>query len=251
MNEPEKLAAYAYMFGGDWTRIAKAEKDGLVPEQIQITEPYITCLDDDYPGQLRSLRYPPWVIFYRGDISLLKRRMISIIGSRDLKPYGEACTRWCADLLKQDFVLVSGLAKGADGLVHRCALQGGATIGIIGSGFSKTYPFSNRDLYYRMEQKHLILSEYPYHAGIRKHHFPWRNRLIAALGEALIVTQAKERSGTMLTVSEAASLGRDIYAVPWPLHDPAGSGCNRLIAEGAFILHEEGQLKDLAVNTNS
>lgn len=245
MNEREKLAAYAYMFDGDWARIADAEKNHLTPDPITIKENYITCLDEDYPGQLRGLRYPPWVVFYRGDISLLKRRMISIIGSRDLQPYGAACTRWCADLLKKDFVLVSGLARGADGLVHRCALDGGATIGIIGSGFSRIYPSCNMDLYYRMERDHLILSEYPYHTGIRKHHFPWRNRLIAALGEALIVTQAEIRSGTMLTVNEAAALSRDIYAVPWPLFDSYGAGCNRLIAEGAMILHEEGQLKDL------
>ena len=223
MTEREKLAAYAWMFSGDWTRIAEAEKNHLVPDAVRITEQYITCLDEDYPRQFCALRYPPWVIFYRGDLSLLKRRMISIVGSRDLQPYGAYGTRWCADLLKQEFVLVSGLAKGADGLVHRRALEGGKTIGIIGSGFSRRYPYCNKDLYQTME--------------------------IAALGEALIVTQARIRSGTMLTVNEAASLAKDIYVLPWQIHDPWGEGCSKLISEGAMILWQEEQLKDIMRNS--
>lgn len=249
MTEREKLAAYAWMFSGDWTRIAEAEKNHLVPDAVRITEQYITCLDEDYPKQFRALRYPPWVIFYRGDLSLLKRRMISIVGSRDLQPYGAYGTCWCADLLKREFVLVSGLAKGADGLVHRRALEGGKTIGIIGSGFSRRYPYCNKDLYQIMEQDHLVLSEYPFHTGIRRHHFAWRNRLIAALGEALIVTQARIRSGTMLTVNEAASLAKDIYVLPWQIHDPWGEGCSKLISEGAMILWQEEQLKDIMRNS--
>ena len=250
MEERLKLALYAYMYDGDWPRIAAARKAGITPVMREIRENYITCLDEDYPRQLRALRYPPWVVFYRGDLSLLKKRMISIVGSRDMQPYGEACTRMCASLLKEQFVLVSGLARGTDSLVHRCAMAGGHTVGVIGSGFSHVYPSENRDLYRSMQQHDLILSEYPYPTGVRKHHFPWRNRLIAALGEVLIVTQAAVKSGTMLTVNEAISLNRDVYAVPWPLMDPHGFGCNKLISEGAMILYDPEQLRDIMRNNS-
>lgn len=250
MMDRERLARYSCMYEGDWTRIARAVEAGTEPADMIVRENYITCLDEEYPEQLRALRHPPWVIFFRGDISLLRRRMIAVIGSRQLEPYGEMCTRMCTDLLKQEFVIVSGLARGADGLAHRCAMQGGHTIGIIGSGFSVCYPACNRSLYKKMEQTDLILSEYPYHTGVRRHHFPWRNRLIAALGEALIVTQARQRSGTMLTVNEANALSRDVYVIPWPLLKEEGRGCNQLISEGAMILHDPDQLKDIMRKNN-
>ena len=243
MLKREDIAYYAYRYNGDWDAIAKAVSRNETPVLQDIHEPYITLLDENYPACLKQLQYPPWILFYRGDVSLLNKPMTTIIGSRTLTPYGACMTVNCASILKERYVLVSGLAKGADALVHRTAFAGGHTIGVIGSGFSRCYPPVNRPLYTEMAANHLILSEYPYPCGVRKEHFPWRNRILAALGSSLIVTQAALHSGTMITVSEALQLGRDIYCFPWPYEDACGAGCDRLIEEGAMVLYTEEQIR--------
>jgi DNA processing protein len=243
--ERETLAAYAYQYQGAWDMIARAVVSKQAPVSAVIRERYITILDAQYPSCLRQLASPPWVLFYQGNIGLLEEPMITIVGSRDLSPYGEHLTALAADELKKRFVLVSGLAKGADAIVHRQALEGGRTIGIIGSGLGTRYPKENRDLYEAMASEGLILSEYPYHCGVKKENFPWRNRIIAALGQACIVTAAKQRSGTMITVNEALAVNRDIYTFPYPFNDEAGRGCDILISEGANILYTLSQLKEI------
>ncbi|MBR4445293.1 MAG: DNA-protecting protein DprA [Solobacterium sp.] len=245
MLKREDIACYAYRYEGNWNRIEQAVNTNEPPLSYDIRERYITVLDDLYPDCLRQLQNPPWILFYRGNIALLKEPMVTIVGSRSLTQYGTWLTKRCADILKERYVLVSGLAKGADACVHQCALSHGHTIGVIGSGFSRTYPSVNRDLYAAMARDHLILSEYPYPAGVRKEHFPWRNRILAALGSRLIVTQAALHSGTMITVNEALQLGRDIYCFPWPYEDACGAGCDRLIQEGAMVLYKEEQIRAL------
>ena len=245
MDKREMIAAYAYRYDGSWQKIARAFAEKEVISPYPVRENYITYFDDNYPVQLRALRFPPWILFYQGNISLLKQPMITIVGSRELDGYGEKVTMLAANEMKKRFVLVSGLAKGADRIVHECALEDGHSIGVIGSGFSVRYPACNRYLYDTMTRRDLILSEYPFHTGVRKEHFPWRNRILAALGESLIVTAAKEKSGTMITVNEALSLSRDIYTFPYPYADEAGSGCNHLIADGAGIIYSLQQLEEI------
>jgi DNA processing protein len=245
MNNRETLAAYAYMYGGNWLQIERAVKEEKRPEHVQITDPYITILDEQYPQCLLDLKCPPWVLFYQGDIELLQKPKITIVGSREMNDYGKYVTILSADILKQKYVLVSGLAKGVDGCVHRCAVSGGSTIGVIGGGLGTCYPACNRDLYRIMRKDHLILSEYPHDEGVRRYYFPWRNRILAALGQAVIVTQARLNSGTMATVNEALEIDRDVYCFPHPFHDPEGRGCNRLIAEGAMIVYDAEQLTDM------
>lgn len=243
--ERETLAAYAYQYHGAWDLIARAVVSAEQPRKPGIRERYITILDAEYPDCLRQLACPPWVLFYQGNIRLLEEPMITIVGSRDLSVYGEYLTALAADELKKRFVLVSGLAKGADAIVHKRALEGGHTIGVIGSGLGTRYPKENHDLYEAMAKNDLILSEYPFFTGVRKENFPWRNRIIAALGQACIVTAAKQRSGTMITVNEALAVSRDIYTFPYPFNDEAGRGCDILIAEGANILYTSSQLHEI------
>ena len=209
-------------------------------------ENYITIADEEYPECLRKLRFPPWVLFYQGDISLLKQPMITIVGSRDLCEYGRQMSEMTASILQEKYVIVSGLARGVDAVVAETTLAlGGKTIAVIGSGLGTHYPYENENLYQKIGEKGLILSEYPFPTGVRKHHFPWRNRILAGLGESLIVTQAQEHSGTMITVNEALNLSKDVYCIPYPMDDIHGSGCNRLIEEGAGIIYSRTQLKDL------
>lgn len=245
MINSEYLADLAYVYGGEWPRIARAIEKKEQPLHTKKYESYITICDEDYPEVLKKLRYPPWVLFYAGNIELLKEPMMTIVGSRNLTDYGKRMTCMVSSILKKKYVLVSGLAKGADALVHEEALHGGKTIAVIGNGLGTHYPSENDVLYQKIADTGLILSEYPFHSPPYRHHFPWRNRILACLGESTVVTQAKEHSGTMITVNEALNLGKDIYCVPYPLEDENGTGCNRLIEEGAGMLYTKEQLYDL------
>ncbi|MBQ1826436.1 MAG: DNA-processing protein DprA [Erysipelotrichaceae bacterium] len=229
----ENLIRLAIKHEGDYFRIRKAlerkeETDGGIPLQQALT-----ILDEEYPKKLLELKYPPYVLFYEGDIRLLKEKMISIVGSRESCSYGEWITREIIKSLRYDYAIVSGMAKGIDTIAHSSSRK---TIGILGNGLDVIYPKVNEQLYGYMKKYQLLLSEYPYGVKPLKEHFPFRNRIIAALGEAVIVTQAKEKSGTMLTVNEALAINKGVYAVPYNIDDENGSGCNQLIQQGANVI---------------
>ena len=192
--------------------------------------------DDDYPIQLKELRFPPWILFYEGNISYLKYSCVSIVGSRTALTYGSEITQMIVKKFAKDYVFVSGLAKGIDAVVHGTAIEVGKTVGVLGCGLDVVYPKCNDYLYKEMRKNHLIITEYPRFVKPEKHFFPWRNRLIAALGKVLIVTQARIKSGTMLTVNEAINLSKEICCVPYPLGEIEGEGCNLLIQQGAQII---------------
>ena len=196
----------------------------------------ITILDEDYPKLLLDLQQPPLVLFYKGNRSLLKNPKISIVGSRIISDYGMRVTKELTNCLKYKYTIVSGLAKGVDQYSHYYALNQGNTIGVLGCGIDYIYPQSNQYLFDIMSKNQLIISEFPGMVKPLKHHFPWRNRIIAGLSDKLIVTQAKLASGTMLTVNEALKINRDIYTIPYQIDDPNGTGCNALIQEGANII---------------
>lgn len=139
-------------------------------------------------------------------------------------------------------VIVSGMAKGIDAQAHYSSLTG-KTVGVLGCGMNVHYPTCNEQLYQQMKKRHCLISEYPPDTPPLKHHFPWRNRIIAALADKVAVPQAKCRSGTMVTVNYAMEMGKDIYCVPYPLWDLEGDGCNELIYNGAIPLIHFDDLK--------
>lgn len=242
----DTLAQYSYKYEGSWHKIAKAIKDNEEVVPVVIKENYITFLDKDYPERLRSLRYPPWVLFYKGDISLINNPMVAVIGAREIGTYGYNSTKKIVNEIPRRYSIVSGLARGTDGVAHACSLaMGRKTIGVIGSGLKWYYPRENKGIYLQMEKDGLILSEYPSDVGVKNYHFPWRNRIIAALSDKVIVTAAKKRSGTMITVNEAISLGKEIWCVPYPLDDVFGEGCNSLIQLGAHIITDMDDIRCL------
>lgn len=245
MEKRNILAAYSLKYEGDWGLIRRAVAGEEEPDNFHCPDSFITVLDEIYPACLKQLKYPPWVLWYQGDIRLLQQPMITIVGSRNMSDYGRFCTETASAILKEKYVLVSGLARGVDACVHHATDGKGHTIGVIGSGLAIHYPRENEDLYRRLSKSDLILSEYPSRTGVRRYHFPWRNRILAALGKAVIVTEAQEKSGTMLTVNEALELNKDVYCFPHPFENPGGKGCNRLIAEGAEIIWDRSQLEDL------
>ena len=240
----DQILAYAMRYHGEWAKIAKAIGNQEPWDKITSDESFTTIGDDDYPSKLRMLEYPPWIIFYRGDLSLCEKPAISIVGSRNMSVDDEQHCKHIAHLLKLRNVLVSGLAMGIDGCVHREALSN-QTIGIIGCGLNVYYPQCNIILQQTLEKNHLVISEYPNGVKPLAYHFPWRNRLIAALGNALVVIAATPRSGTMLTVNEAIALNRAIYCVPHAFGDASGLGCNQLISQGANILCDDVDIANI------
>lgn len=238
----EKILAYSFRYQGNWQKIAKAIIKDEEVSKVKSPFPYVTIIDREYPEKLRSLRFPPWLLFYEGDLSLCQRKSLGVVGSREATEYGKQCTRQICQTVKDHRVIVSGLAKGIDQQAHLAALPY-ATIGVIASGLDIVYPKENIELYRTMRQQHLIVSEYPPQVQPQKYHFPWRNRIIAALSDCIAVPQAKIRSGTLVTVNHAIEMGKEVYCIPYSLHDPAGEGCNELIYNGANILIHFDDLK--------
>ena len=197
-----------------------------------MSEIQVIRLDDAlYPRALKDLKDPPKQIYVKGNLSLLNRPMVSIVGTRDCTRYGLMTAKdIAAQCVNAGFVVVSGLAEGIDTAAH----QGGkeATIAVLGNGIDIYYPAINKDLQDEISLQGLLISEYPptLHGG--KTTFPQRNRIVAALAQAVIAVEADLHSGTLITVKMANSLNRPVYAVPGNINCYASQGTNDLIAKG-------------------
>ena len=224
----KKLISYAFCFRGEYDKIIKAINADLdVPEII--IDNAITIFDDVYPKELLNHKYPPFVLFYKGNLDLLKEKKVGIVGSRKPCEYALKATR----LLSQnnnDSVIVSGLAKGIDACAHEYANK---TIGVLGCGIDYIYPMCNYNLIKRIEKEGLILSEYPGLSKPLAYHFPFRNRIIACLSKKIYVMQSSSKSGTMTTINEALELGREVKVLPYDVFNESGMNNNNLIYEGA------------------
>jgi len=237
-----QLIAYSLKYEGENRRIHHAVMHNEPYEPVLGPPCVVTLLDDDYPECLRNLREPPYVLYYKGNLQWLRRESVSIVGSRHPKAYAINMTHLFGGELAQKYVIVSGLAKGIDALAHSVGLSGCSTIAVLGCGIDHIYPAENKALYLEIEKQGLMLSEYPGEVAPLKHHFPDRNRIVAALGKILIVMQADLKSGSMITVREALDLGKDIYTIPYDLTALEGQGCNLLIQQGAGMILDKEDL---------
>ena len=198
---------------------------------------YITLLDNDYPDCFKYINKPPLLIYYKGDKSLLNNeKRIAIIGSRNNTDYGRnVCECIVPFLVNHNVTIISGLAKGIDGISQEQALlNDGKTIGVIGGGFDYFYPKDNMCLYKNIINNGLVISEYPPFIRPSKDKFLRRNQLIAGLSDKIVVIEAYKRSGTLNTVMHGLEQGKDIYCVPTQIFQQ--SICNTLIKEGAYIV---------------
>jgi len=188
-----------------------------------------------FPWRLALLRDAPPVLALRGDGAVLARRAVAIVGARAASAYGRSVARrLAADLAAADVVVVSGLARGIDAAAHEGALEaGGLTIAVQACGPEQVYPPEHRGLAQRIAASGAVLSELPPGVPPRAPHFPLRNRLISGLAEALVVVEARERSGSLHTVRHALEQGIDVLAVPGPVDAPTSAGPNRLLRDGA------------------
>ncbi|GEK32577.1 DNA-processing protein DprA [Kurthia sibirica] len=195
--------------------------------------------DDLYPKQLLEIYDPPTVLYLRGEQKLLTyANKLAIVGSRKATSYSEKCLALLLPaLIKRQYVIVSGLAKGVDGLAHAMTMErSGRTIAVLGHGFNYSYPSENKNLAQRMMKEQLVMTEYPPYMKPQKWHFPMRNRIISGLSAGVVVTEAGEKSGTMSTVDYALDHGRPIFALPGDIGSSLSVGPHKLITEGAKLI---------------
>jgi DNA processing protein len=228
----------------------------LLREHEQHNPHFWTPADPDYPRLLREIPDPPPVLYYRGrpDLAELRgeRLLVAIVGTRRPTEYGRRWTRRIAvALAERGCCIVSGLAEGIDTEAHQAVLSaGGRTIGVLGTGVDIVYPARNKPLFQRIihqdptsgEAGGLLLSEYPAGTPPDRAHFPQRNRIVAGLCRAALVLEAPEKSGALITARQASDYGRDVFALPGSLDNVAARGCLQLIANGAYVILDEGHL---------
>lgn len=254
MHSPrEILIGIAYKYHGDWDKIYQSlyKKEDIKIEEINDALNSIKChtltiLDEEYPETLRNIYRPPFVLYYYGDISLIKdyTKCLAVVGSRDYSPYGETSTRNIVKDLKEDIIVVSGLAKGIDAIAHEEAIKSHhKTIAVLGTGIDYCYPLENIHLYEEIKKNHLLLSEYYGDFSGKPENFPIRNRIIVGLSKAVLVTEAKEKSGTLTSVSIASTNNRDLLVIPYPID--VKNECNHLIQLGAYLVTSGEDVNDL------
>ena len=199
--------------------------------------PSFSILDDCYPWDLSEIYDAPVLLFYKGNLDLLKFSKVAVVGSRVCSKQGVKSVEKVIQGLENELVIVSGLARGIDTAAHMAALQnGGKTIAVIGTGLDVFYPKANKRLQDYISNDHLILSEYGPGEQPLKFHFPARNRIIAGLCRGVIVAEAKMRSGSLITCERAMEEGRDVFAIPGSILDGLSDGCHHLIQEGAKLV---------------
>lgn len=196
--------------------------------------------DENYPISLKKLNSPPIVLFCKGNLELLRlERNIGVVGARKITSYGKDVTeKLVSELLSYDFTIVSGLAFGVDATAHTTALENhGKTIAVLGCGVDCCTPSENQDLYERiLDSKGLIISEYPLGMPPSAGSFPARNRIIAGLSLGVLVTEAAEDSGSLITAEESIKLGHPVFAVPGPITSQMSRGTLKLLKQGAKLV---------------
>ncbi|NBG87556.1 DNA-processing protein DprA [Isachenkonia alkalipeptolytica] len=199
----------------------------------------VTIADGNYPGKLKKIYDPPYVLFYKGELPG-DRPTIGMVGARNATPYGKwAAKKFAKELTDRGVGVISGLALGIDTESHKGAVENrGYTLGVLGSGVDVAYPPTNHQLMENIQKQGCILSEFFLGEEPLKHHFPQRNRIISGLSDGIVVIEAGEKSGSLITVEYALEQGRDVFALPGNINCEKSRGTNRLIRDGAKVLVE-------------
>lgn len=199
---------------------------------------YLIATESRYPVLLRSIPDPPSILFYKGTFSEKDQLSIAIVGTRHATAYGkDHAGRISRSLSRAGFTLVSGLARGIDAVVHEAALRtNGRTIAVLANGLDTVYPPENNALAEEiLEQGGMLLSEQPPGFPPKRGMFPQRNRIISGISLGVLVIEAAQRSGTLITARHAAEQGRDVFALPGPVNSRVSQGCHQLIRDGATL----------------
>ncbi len=191
----------------------------------------------DYPYRLKNIGDPPLILFYKGKLPDDERPCVAIVGARECSLYGEkTASMFARELSSAGVQIISGMARGIDGISQRGSISvGGNTFGVLGCGVDVIYPEENKDLFADILKDGGILSEFEPGTEPLRQYFPSRNRIISGLSDIVLVVEARKRSGTYITVTQALEQGREVFAVPGRITDALSDGCNNLIAAGAEI----------------
>ena len=246
---------------GDWTRIPGADPSlfsDILPSErtcIEFIRPFdvdvsseidaaaragatlLTPFEGPYPRLLREIPDTPLVLYARGDLAKLAIPAVGIVGARAATNYGkEVCGRLAQDLSAAGVCVVSGMARGIDAAAHHAALGGpGGTVAILGCGPERPYPEENRDLWQRILAEGLVLTEFPPGTQPEQMNFPFRNRIIAGMSSGVVVVEAAQKSGSLITAKLANDFGRDVFAVPGSIRSEMSEGCHALLRDGAIL----------------
>ncbi len=247
----EVLLYFSLLYEGDYQKIYQAlQRKEIIDDAVYDKKTstlkckYTTMISDDYPVLLREIDYPPFVLFYYGNLEYLNNQTIGVIGMRLPSPYGkDATSKFVKELVKNEYTIVSGMALGIDSIAHLATINHfGSTVAVLGSGIDYCYPRRNQHLYDIMKCNHLIISEYPGALVPQKINFPRRNRIIAGLSDKLLVCESREKSGTMITVGFALDQGKNIFCIPSNI--TGNIGCNVLIQQGAKLVNSISDITD-------
>jgi len=208
--------------------LEKAQKENI--EIIDFFSPF-------YPPLLKEIDCPPLVIYVKGEKQCLSKRCFAIVGTRLASLYGKMISEKIAfSLASLGLVIVSGLARGIDAYAHKGALKGGLTVAVLGSGLLNIYPKENLTLAEKIAEKGALISEFPLDEPPFKKNFPQRNRIISGLSEGVLVTEAPQRSGALITARFALEQNREVFALPGEAFSPLSKGTHLLIKEGAKLV---------------
>jgi DNA processing protein len=199
---------------------------------------FISKEDADYPDKLRSIYSAPYALYLKGRLPGKENKVIAVIGARECSPYGIEMTKYLAGAIAMEGIhIISGLARGVDAYAHHGALiAGGVTYAVMGCGIDICYPRENINLYMDMQREGGIISEYAPNIKPLAGNFPMRNRIISGLSDGIVIIEAKEKSGSLITVDYGLDQGKEIYALPGRATDRLSEGCNNLIKLGAKMV---------------
>lgn len=241
--EETKLRQFEFLNENDRNKIMQAQKNSCFCTDYEKMHEkgirFVPYFSEEYPGSLKEITDYPYALYVKGSLPGNAARKAAIIGARRCTPYGEKyAIDFARTLAEYGVEIISGMARGIDGMGHRGALlAGGRTFAVLGSGTDICYPREHIGLYVDiLEQGGGILSEQPPGTAPLAHNFPARNRIISGLSDAVLVMEAGQKSGSLITVDLALEQGRDVYALPGPVNSALSDGCNCLIRQGAGIL---------------
>lgn len=226
-----------------WVKIASEKQVQKELEQCQkIGARIIAYPEPEYPARLREIANPPPVITVLGNIELLSRDIIAIVGSRNASTNSCLLTQKIAsELGKSDIIVASGMARGIDTAAHLGSIEYG-TVAVVAGGIDIVYPRENTELYHQISKKGVIVSELPFGVPPRSSNFPQRNRIISGLSLGVLVAEATLNSGSLITAKYAIEQNREVFVIPGQPIDPRSQGCNKLIKEGAILIESANDI---------
>lgn len=247
------LLSFSQSFKNTWEKLSINQKENIDPykewQKIQKQKiDFIISSENKYPDLLKKISYSPSSFYIKGKIPEETPR-IAIVGTRKISAYGKLVTeKLVQELVRYNFIIVSGLAYGVDTIAHKTALENkGKTIAVLGSGLNNVYPYSNKKLSQEIARHGALITEYPLEAPALRRYFPWRNRIISGLSLATVVIEAPEKSGALITAQFALEQNREVFAIPGSIFNKNSIGTNNLIKQGAKLV---SQIEDIFEELN-